>query len=506
MTDGRRNSAFMVGFVVSTELEASRFYAADMISKEADPFLAAVENTPTPMLITNPQFSDNPIVFANKAFLLLTGYSTDEVIGQNCRFLQGSGTNPEDVIAIKTAIAAGTSIDIDILNYKKSGEAFWNRLHISPVRSSDGVIQHFVSTQLDVTLELKRLVELQQERDTLSSETRRHQNYLDYIVNAANIGYWTRDLKTGSVTGSAECRRIFGFRDDEHINFDQILELIALEDRMSVIQQTEAAFLTGEPYSMEYRIVNRTGQTIWVETRAKALLGDNPTLLGVMLDVTERKQTEADKALVTREISHRFKNSMAMVQSIANQTLRNADSSEQASQLFNERLHALAQAHDMLLQDDWGGATITQIANTALAPFNRTFGNRIRMSGPSLFVSDRVTVSLSLGLYELTTNAVKYGALSNEHGSIDFSWDIVDDQGEKKFQMRWLETNGPSVTRPSRRGFGQRLIRLVLAEELKARCDIDFDPTGLKINVLAPITADVFPGFDHRMSAGPTIA
>jgi two-component sensor histidine kinase len=208
---------------------------------------------------------------------------------------------------------------------------------------------------------------------------------------------------------------------------------------------------------------------------------------------------------VTREISHRFKNSMAMVQSIANQTLRNANSSEQASQLFNERLHALAQAHDMLLQDDWGGATITQIANTALAPFNRTFGNRIRMSGPSLFVSDRVTVSLSLGLYELTTNAVKYGALSNEHGSIDFSWDIVDDQGEKKFQMRWLETNGPSVTRPSRRGFGQRLIRLVLAEELKARCDIDFDPTGLKINVLAPITADVFPGFDHRMSAGPTI-
>ncbi len=93
---------------------------------------------------------------------------------------------------------------------------------------------------------------------------------------------------------------------------------------------------------MEYRIVNRAGQTIWVETRAKALLGDNPTLLGVMLDVTERKQTEADKALVTREISHRFKNSMAMVQSIANQTLRNANSSEQASQLFNERLHALA--------------------------------------------------------------------------------------------------------------------------------------------------------------------
>lgn len=491
---------------MSTEFQPSRLIAVDMISKDADPFQAAVEHTPTPMVITNPQFFDNPIVFANKAFLQLTGYSAEEVIGHNCRFLQGAATSRDHVAAIKTAIASGTSIDIDILNYKKSGEAFWNRLHISPVRGNDGVIKHFVSTQHDVTIELKHLVELKQERDTLSSETRQHRNHLDYIVNAANIGYWTRDLKSGRVTASAECRRIFGFRDDDQINFDDILAMIAVEDRMTVIEQTETAFSTGEPYSMEYRIINSAGETVWVETRAKALSGDKPTLIGVMLDVTERKRNEAEKALVTREISHRFKNSMAMVQSIANQTLRNARNPDEASDLFNERLQALAQAHDMLLQDNWDGATIKQIADTTLEPFRRTFGNRIRMNGPSLFVSDRVTVSLSLGLYELATNAVKYGALSNEHGSIDFSWNIVDDQGVNKFQMRWLETGGPSVKRPSRRGFGQRLIRLVLAEELKARCDIDFDPTGLKINVLAPITTDVFPAFDHSTSAGPMIA
>lgn len=491
---------------MSTDLELANNFASDLMSKNANPFLAAVEHTPTPMLITDPRLLDNPIVYANKAFMQLTGYSADEIIGKNCRFLQGSGTRQEHVVAIRTALATETSIDIDILNYKKSGEAFWNRLHVSPVKGTDGVLQHFVSTQLDVTLELKRLVELQQERDSLSNETKRHQNYLDYIVAVANIGYWTRDLNTGNVTGSAECRRIFGFEENENIHFDQIIDMVVLEDRMAVLQQTEEAFATGEPYSMEYRIVNRAGDTIWVETRAKAILNENPTLLGVMLDVTERKQTEADKALVTREISHRFKNSMAMVQSIANQTLRNASNSEQASQLFNERLHALAQAHDMLLQENWGGATITQISNMALAPFNRTFGNRIRMNGPSLFVSDRVTVALSLGLYELATNAVKYGALSNEHGGIDFNWSIVDDQGQKKFQMCWVETNGPSVARPLRRGFGQRLLRLVLAEELKARCDIDFAPSGLKIDVLAPITPDVFPDFDHKVKSGQLIA
>ncbi|WP_434063351.1 PAS domain S-box protein [Ochrobactrum quorumnocens] len=490
---------------MSTELESASNFFPDLMSKDANPFLAAVEHTPTPMLITDPRLSDNPIVYANKAFLQLTGYSIEEIIGKNCRFLQGPDTYHEHVTVIRTALAAGTSIDIDILNYKKSGETFWNRLHISPVKGPDDTLQHFVSTQLDVTLELKRLVELQQERDSLSDETKRHQKHLDYIVNVANIGYWTSDLTTGKVTGSAECRRIFGFDENEHIHFDQIMDMVVLEDRMAVQQQTEEAVATGKPYCMEYRIVNRAGETIWVETRAKALLGEQPTLLGVMLDVTERKQTEADKALVTREISHRFKNSMAMVQSIANQTLRNASNSEQASQLFNERLHALAQAHDMLLQEDWGGATIRQISDMALAPFNKTFGNRIRMSGPSLFVSDRVTVSLSLGLYELATNAVKYGALSNEHGGVDFSWNIVDDQGQKKFQMRWVETDGPSITRPSRRGFGQRLLRLVLAKELKAQCDIDFAPSGLTINVLAPITPDVFPGFDHKMKSGQLI-
>lgn len=453
------------------------------------------------MLITDPRLTDNPIVYANEAFLKLTGHSADEIIGQNCRFLQGEGTSTEHINAIKDALSAETSIDIDILNYRKCGEAFWNRLHISPVRAVDGTVEHFVATQLDVTIELKRLVELQQERNALSDETQRRQHQLDYIVDVANIGYWTRDLKTGIVTGSAECRRIFGFEKGEHITFDQIVALVVPEDRMAVLEQTEAAFLTGEPYSMEYRITNRNRQTIWVETRAKALLGENPTLLGVIFDVSERKQNEADKALVTREISHRFKNSMAMVQSIANQTLRNSSNPDEASQLFNERLHALAQAHDMLLQDNWGGATIGQIADKALAPFNRTFGNRIRISGPSLFVSDRITVSLSLGLYELATNAVKYGSLSNETGIIDFSWNVIAEQGEQKFQMQWTETQGPTVSRPSRRGFGQRLIRLVLAEELKAKCDIDFAPDGLKINVVAPITSDVFPGFYQTTNA-----
>lgn len=495
-----------MGVAVAPDFEPSSPFPENSILKPVDPFRAAVEHTPTPILITDPRLPDNPVVFVNRAFLQLTGYEAEEVMGRNCRFLQGEGTSARDVGAIRAALAAESPIEIDILNYKKSGTAFWNRLHISPVKTPDGVLQHFVGTQLDVTQELKRFAELQKERDTLSMATERHKDQLNYIADVAKIGFWVRDQRSGTINFSAECRRIFGLTDDEPVHFDQIMDQIALEDRMAVIQQTQKAFASGGAYSMEYRVISKTGQTVWVETRAKALLGKEPTLMGVMLDITDRKKAEADKALVVREIAHRFKNSMAMVQSIANQTLRNARDPAEAGRLFNERLRALAQAHDMLLQDDWGGATIQQIADTALAPFNSTFGHRIRMTGPSLFVSDRVTVSLSLGLFELATNAVKYGALANDRGIIEFDWKIVEDHGEKKFQMRWVETGGPEVSRPSRRGFGQRLLRLVLAEELKARCDIEFAPTGLKIDVLAPISPDVFPGFDCHTGSGHLIA
>lgn len=260
-------------------------------SQEANPFTAAVELTPMPMLITNPRLPDNPIVFANKAFQNLTGYEADEIIGKNCRFLQGPGTDPKHVEIIHTALDAEQSIDIDILNYKKSGEPFWNRLHISPVKTEAGEIHHFVASQLDVTLELGKLVELEKERETLSIEKQRSYDQLQYIIEVANVGFWTRDYHTGEISCSAEYRRIFGLTPDEPVNYDKIIEMVVLEDRMMLIQRSQESFATNKPFRVEYRIINRLGQVRWVETRAKALLGKTPALLGIVIDVTERKKS-----------------------------------------------------------------------------------------------------------------------------------------------------------------------------------------------------------------------
>jgi PAS domain S-box-containing protein len=116
-----------------------------------DPFAAAVRATRMPMIITDPTRPDNPIIFVNQAFQDLSGYSREEIIGSNCRFLQGPKTDRDSVTKVREAIEAGTDISIDLLNYRKDGSLFWNALYISPVRNDAGDIQFFFASQLDVT-------------------------------------------------------------------------------------------------------------------------------------------------------------------------------------------------------------------------------------------------------------------------------------------------------------------------------------------------------------------
>src|SRR3954464_9221706 len=137
-----------------------------------DPFPAAVRAPRMPMVITNPRLPDNPIVFVNDSFCRLTGYTRDEIVGQNCRFLQGPDTDPADVARLREAIAAPRAIEIDIRNYRKDGTSFWNRLLMAPVNDAGGALAYFFASQLDVTTERERLAALENENATLTAERR----------------------------------------------------------------------------------------------------------------------------------------------------------------------------------------------------------------------------------------------------------------------------------------------------------------------------------------------
>lgn len=152
-----------------------------------DPFTAAFKATRMPMLITDPRQADNPIIFCNQAFVKLTGYSVDELIGRNCRLLQGPDTDPDAVRRLREAVAAERDVALDILNYRKDGEPFWNALFVSPVRDTSGEVIYFFASQLDFTTIKAKELELAQARKSAEEEVARRTHDLSEALKAQTL-------------------------------------------------------------------------------------------------------------------------------------------------------------------------------------------------------------------------------------------------------------------------------------------------------------------------------
>jgi PAS domain S-box-containing protein len=170
-----------------------------------------------------------------------------------------------------------------------------------------------------------------------------------------------------------------------------------------------------------------------------------------------RREAEETKELLLNESKHRIKNTLAMVQAIAGQTLRHAKADE--VQTFLARLHALSEAHELLTTENWNRASLREVVGRALKPFASEGENRIVTKGPLVWLPANTSLSLTLCLHELATNAVKYGALSNGIGHVHLSWDLVGEAERRRLHLTWQETGGPLVREPERKGFGSLLIQ-----------------------------------------------
>jgi PAS domain S-box-containing protein len=204
-------------------------------------------------------------------------------------------------------------------------------------------------------------------------------------------------------------------------------------------------------------------------------------------DITDRKRAEEHQRILIHELNHRVKNTLATVQSIASQTLRNACTTQEAKEALESRLFALSRAHDVLTRENWEAASLHEIAAQAIEPYRGHGRSRIEFAGPSVRISPRMALALAMALQELATNAVKYGALSNESGHVGIRWTIDDTNIPPCLHMRWEETGGPPVKAPERRGFGTRLIERSLAYDLNGKAEIRFDPAGLLCRIAAPL-------------------
>jgi len=199
-------------------------------------------------------------------------------------------------------------------------------------------------------------------------------------------------------------------------------------------------------------------------------------MIDTVIETTDTVRARADLDLLNKELGHRLKNTLSLVQAIAAQTLKGVD--EDAVDAFRERIVALAKAHDVLLQQDWATASLGAIVRETLAPLDGL--QQIVISGPEVQAGSRAALTLSLILHELATNAAKYGALSVPDGCVALQWSIDDGM----FRLNWSERDGPPVRRPDRTGFGSRLIRRGLSTSGSVECR--YLPDGFEMDLSAP--------------------
>jgi two-component sensor histidine kinase len=181
--------------------------------------------------------------------------------------------------------------------------------------------------------------------------------------------------------------------------------------------------------------------------------------------------------LLIEELNHRVKNTLALMQAIAVQTFRSSSRDERSK--FEGRLGALAEAHNLLSQEKWQGAELKDVIGRVLQPFLLNNPERIRMAGPTVPLSPRLAVVLSMIVHEIATNAAKYGALSNDSGTVALDWEVTAETPKPRLRLIWTESGGPPVTAPVQRGFGSRLIERSTRDQLGGEATVDFLPRGV---------------------------
>jgi two-component sensor histidine kinase len=272
---------------------------------------------------------------------------------------------------------------------------------------------------------------------------------------------------------------------------------VALEELLKRVHPddvggVEAAIATAldpadpKPYAHEYRIRRRDGSVRWVENHGLAYFeGAGPerrvaSFVGTLADITERKEREERERLLMREINHRAKNMLSVVDAIAHQTAtRNP---EDFIERFSERIQALSANQDLLIRNAWHGVETEDLVRAQLAPFADLIGSRIVVRGPKLRLNAAAAQAIGLALHELATNAGKYGALSTDAGRLDIGWGA--DGGT--FTMNWTEGDGPPVSGPKQRGFGTTVIEMMVKRSVGGAVDLHYPPSGLTWRLTCP--------------------
>lgn len=275
--------------------------------------------------------------------------------------------------------------------------------------------------------------------------------------------------------------------DTEAVNANWLEEYIPEEHRERVREEIRRAIAAKDTYNIEHKVNRVDGSVGWALSRAVPLLDENGEItswMGEASDITDRKTATDLQQVLNDELTHRIKNIFSMVQAIASQTLRGASSLEKGRAAISARLAALSRAQDVLTGETLAGADIREVITAAMVPHEEE-AKQMQLDGPPMVLNAQQALGMTLAIHELSTNAIKYGALSNEQGSVAVTWRC---QGSS-FTFDWIEADGPQVEKPTRRGFGSRLIEQIVPSYFEGEAHLEYDREGLRFRLTGAVRA-----------------
>ena len=407
---------------------------------------------------------DGVFTLVNDRFCEMAGRSRAELLGLHMQDITHPDHLAENVPLFEKAVRDGTPYRIEKRYIRPDGSTIWVDNSVTVIRKPDGSPFGVLAASIDITRSHETEAALR------ASEVR-----LRLAMDAGRMAVWEYDVRANRVLHSSELNRLFGFIGTRDVSFSEIEGRIDPDDMKQMRTVAAQSLAAGRPhFQSEVRYRFRSGQVRWLLMSADFVLlpeGGLDRVIGVALDITDRKQQEEHQRLLIHELNHRVKNTLAIVQSLAHQTFGRTEPA--LREAFEARLVALAGAHNLLTRESWEAASLRDVIVSAAAPCAAE--TRLELSGPDLRIPPKVAVALALAIHELSTNAVKYGALSNDSGRIAICWQL--DGG--LFRLDWQETGGPPVTPPKARGFGSRMLERALAAELGGTVALAFTPAGL---------------------------
>jgi PAS domain S-box-containing protein len=390
--------------------------------------------------------------------------------------------HPDDAAAIGRAMqeALVSRVAVSIKGRYRRADGRYRVLQTDarPRISAKGEFLGMIGVNVDVT-----------ERDEAEAALRESEEHFRRAVEAAPSGMVMTDADGRITMVNAHAERLFGYSRGEMVG--QSIERLVPER----FRRSHPAFRSdyaGKPTARamgagrDLFALRKDGAEIAVEIGLSPIVTSKGLMtLAAVIDISARKQEEAHRELLLAELNHRVKNTLAVVQSIANQTFKERLVSSEAKRAFEGRLVALSAAHDLLTQSDWQSAALTELVAGTLQAHGGS-ASRVTLSGSPILLSPRQALALGLALHELFTNAVKYGALSNDSGRVEVAWERTHG-ADPRFSLVWCETGGPPVAEPKRRGFGSLLLDRMLAKDLDATVVTSFRPEGLVARITVPL-------------------